>query len=197
MAAALISIIGPPASGKTTLAHWLAEALPGRLILEDYAGNPFLPGSCQGREELALPAQLYFLFSRVSQLNRESWPGQGAAVSDYGFCQDAVYAEARLRGEDMATYRRLAEPAATAVKPPDVLVYLDADGKALLERIARRGREYEKVITLDFLAGMRQAYRGAVVAAPCRVLTVEAGTTDLLAEDGRAGLLREIREALP
>ena len=81
MAAALISIIGPPASGKTTMAHWLAEALPGRLILEDYAGNPFLPGSYQGREELALPAQLYFLFSRVSQLNREAWAGQGAAAA--------------------------------------------------------------------------------------------------------------------
>ena len=196
MAAALISIIGPPASGKTTMAHWLAEALPGRLILEDYAGNPFLPGSYHGRQELALPAQLYFLFSRVSQLNREAWPGQGAAVSDYGFCQDAVYAEVKLRGEDMATYRRLAESAAAAVKPPDLLVHLDMDEKALLERIARRGREYEKAITLDFLAGMRQAYRGVVSSAPCRVLPVDAGKTDLLAEDARAGLLREIREAL-
>ena len=196
MAAALISIIGPPASGKTTVAHWLAEALPGRLILEDYAGNPFLPGSYQGREELALPAQLYFLFSRVSQLNLQAWPGQGVAVSDYGFCQDAVYAEAKLRGEDMATYRRLAESAAAAVKPPDLLVHLDVDEQALLERISRRGREYEKAITVGFLAGMRQAYRGVASSARCRVLPVDAAETDLLSEDARAGLLREIRKAL-
>ena len=70
------------------------------------------------------------------------------------------------------------------------------DEKALLERIARRGREYEKAITLDFLAGMRQAYRGVVCSVPCRVLPVNAAQTDLLAEDARARLLREIREAL-
>ena len=196
MAAALISIIGPPAAGKTTMAHWRAEALPARPILEDYAGNPFLPGSYLGRQELALPAQLYFLFSRVSQLNREAWPEQGAAVSDYGFCQDAVYAERNLRGEDMVVYRRLAASAAAAVKQPDLLVHLDAGEQMLLERIARRGREDERAFTADFLAGMRQAYRDVAASAGCPVLPVDAGKMDLLAEDARARLLRGVREAL-
>ena len=96
----------------------------------------------------------------------------------------------------MATYRRLAESAAAAVKPPDLLVHLDMDEQALLERIAHRGREYEKAITLDFLVGMRRAYRGVVASAGCRVLPVDAGKTELLAENNRARLLREIREAL-
>ena len=70
MSAALISIIGPPAVGKTTLAALLAAKLPAELIREDYAGNPFLADSYAGSEQARLPGQLYFLLSRVGQLRQ-------------------------------------------------------------------------------------------------------------------------------
>ena len=197
MAAALISIIGPPAVGKTTTARWLAEELGARLILEDYAGNPFLAQSYLGRREWALPAQLYFLFSRLSQLSRGSWPDAGVSVSDYGFCQDGVYAGQNLSAEDMIVYRRLAGPAAITVKPPDVLIYLDGSESILLERISRRGREYERAFGDDFLGAMRSAYRELAGTADCPVLALDIARADLLAEDTRAKLLAQVREALP
>ena len=196
MSAVLISIIGPPASGKTTTAEWLCRALPARLIREDYAGNPFLAEAYLGRTDLALAAQLYFLFSRISQLNLRAWEASVPAVSDYGFCQDAIYAACNLSEGDLAVYRRLAEPAGHMVKRPDVLVLLDADQDVLLERIARRGRRHEAVFTADFLNALRGAYRTVAQEIDCPVLSVDVAAVDLLAEDPQARLLQQIQEAL-
>jgi deoxyadenosine/deoxycytidine kinase len=196
MAAALVSIIGPPASGKTTVAQWLAEALGARLIREDYQGNPFLSESYLGRADLVLPAQLYFLCSRVAQLCRASWPATGVAVSDYGFCQDAVYADINLSAADRAVYRRVAEPAADVVTRPDVLLCLDGSDAVLLERIARRGRRHETVFTAEFLESMRRSYRQIVAAAECPVIHVDTGVVNLLEKPAQLELTGRIRELL-
>ncbi len=197
MPAALISLIGPPASGKTTAAEFLARGLEGRLILEDYAGNPFLAESYLGRSESALPAQLYFLYSRLGQLKLGTWPETGLVVSDYGFCQDAIYAHHNLRGEDLDVYRRLASATQGVVKPPDVLVHLDGPETTLLERIARRGRSYESAFTAEFLGGIRRACMDAAAAATCPVVRVDVGCVDLREPVAREELLRRTREVLP
>jgi deoxyadenosine/deoxycytidine kinase len=197
LAASLVSVIGPPAAGKTTTARWLAEAVDGRCIREDYAGNPFVAEAYLGRHDRALASQLYFLFSRVSQLARTSWPKKGTAVSDYGFCQDAVYAARSLSGAQLAIYRPLSAAAGEAVKPPDVLVCLDGPEELLLERIAARGRSYERAFSRDFLTDLRRAYAAIVAEADCPVLEVDVARVDLREDRARGRLLDQVREALP
>ena len=175
MSVVLISIIGPPAVGKTTLAEALAEELPAEIIYEDYAGNPFLADFFLGRRQFALPAQLYFLFSRLGQLNPAAMTDGGTVVSDYGFCQDAAYAAANLSESDLAVYHRLAGAVGKMVKPPDLLIHLDGAEDILLERIARRGRRHEATFTADFLARMRRAYREIVATADCPVIGIDVG----------------------
>ena len=194
-AANLISIIGPPAAGKTTLAEALARELQAELIREDYAGNPFLAGSCLGQGELALPSQLYFLFSRAGQLNRDNWPACGPAVSDYGFCQDALYARHCLAGEELATYHRLAARVEPLIQPPDLVVHLDVPERALLERIARRGRRFEAGMTVDFLRRMRQEYEKMVPALDCPFMTIDAGR-DLRGGEALAEVVQEVKRRL-
>ncbi len=196
MSAVLISIIGPPAVGKTTLAEALAVKLPAEIIYEDYTGNPFLADFFLGRRQFALPAQLYFLFSRLSQLNPAAFSSAETVVSDYGFCQDAAYAAANLPESDMAVYHRLAGAVEKIVKPPDLLIHLDGAENILLERIARRGRRYEATFTADFLARMRRAYREIVAKADCPVIGIDVGEVDLREESVRKKLLRDVREAL-
>ena len=196
MSAVLISIIGPPAVGKTTLAETLAEELPARIIYEDYAGNPFLADFFLGRRQFALPAQLCFLFSRLGQLNPAALTDGGTVVSDYGFCQDAVYADANLSEDDLAVYHRLAGAVEKMVKPPDLLIHLDGAEDILLERIARRGRRHEAMFTADFLTLMRGAYREIVATVGCPVIGIDIGEVDLRARPTRAKLLRDVREAL-
>ncbi len=197
MSVLLISIIGPPAVGKTTLAETLAAELPARIIYEDYAGNPFLADFFLGRREFALPAQFYFLFSRLGQLNPAAMTDDETVVSDYGFCQDAVYAAENLSKDDLAVYHRLAGAVGEMVKSPDVLIHLDGAEDILLERIARRGRRYEKVFSADFLARMREAYREIVPAADCPVINIDVGEVDLRQESSRIQLFSDIREHLP
>jgi deoxyadenosine/deoxycytidine kinase len=196
MSVTLISIIGPPAVGKTTLAEALAAELPARIIYEDYAGNPFLADFFLGRREFALPAQLYFLFSRLGQLNPAAMTDGESLISDYGFCQDAVYAASNLSNSDLDVYRRLAGAVGEIVKPPDVLIHLDADEDILLERISCRGRRYEAVFSADFLVRMREAYREIVSSADCPVINIDVGKVDLRQESAIAELVRNIRERL-
>jgi deoxyadenosine/deoxycytidine kinase len=192
VSAALVSIIGPPAVGKTTLAEHLADELPARLLREDYEGNPFLAESYLGRAEARLPAQLYYLMSRTSQLSRLGWPAEGLAVSDYGFCQDRVFARQRLDAAELAVYEQVAARMASLVQPPDVLICLDASEATLLARIARRGRAFETAMTGDFLAAMRRAYGAEARAASCAVIEVDCDRVDVRDAAWRRGLAERL-----
>jgi len=190
--ARLISIIGPPAVGKTTLAELLAADLPAELIREDYAGNPFLAESYIGTAAARLPSQLYFLLSRVGQLGPWAWPTEGLLISDYGYCQDRIFAATRLSPERMRLYDRLAEELDPMVRRPDLLICLDAAVETLQRRIAERGRGFEKAMTAEFLSAMRVSYHRAMTRAAGEVIRLDCDSLDLRRPDVRADLVAEI-----
>jgi deoxyadenosine/deoxycytidine kinase len=192
----LISVIGPPAVGKTTLAERLAAELSAELLREDYAGNPFLADAYGGVAQARLPSQLYFLMSRVGQLSLLAWPAGGVRVTDYGFCQDRIFARATLSEDDWKVYERTAVHLGRLIKPPDVLIHLDADEATLLARMAARGRPHERFITAEFLSAMRRSYSQASEQVDCRVLRADAGRTDLRTAAACAPLVEQVRSAL-
>jgi deoxyadenosine/deoxycytidine kinase len=195
MSAPLISIIGPPAVGKTTLAERLAGALPAEIFYEDFRGNPYLAASFTGRDDLLLPSQLYFLLARARQL-AGPWPGEGVVVSDYGFAQDRLYAAARMNGDDLRAYDRVWSRVAPTVRRPDVLVHLDAALETLRGRIAGRGRAFEAAFTETFLDAMIQGNRTLAAQSECECLTVDCETTNLLDEGPRNELLAAIKNLI-
>ncbi len=196
MAATLISILGPPAVGKTTLAKALAGLLHAEMIHEDYAGNPFLAESYTGDERYRLPAQLTFLLSRVRQLGLATWPDAGRFVSDYAFCMDRVYAENRLAPEDLAAYHAVAARLAPRVHPPEVLVALDAPVNELRRRIGLRGRGYEAAMDETFLAAMRRSYRQLAGQIGCPVVPIDAARVDFRQSAAAGDIADKIRELL-
>ena len=189
MTARLISIIGPPGVGKTTLAEAMSAAMPARLIREDYAGNPFLAASYLGQADAGLAAQIYYLMSRAKQLATSTWPHEGLCVSDYGYCQDRIFARRRLSPADLVVYERVAERIDPLVRAPDVLIHLDARTETLLERIARRGRGFEKAMTPEFLDAMRAAYADPL--DPCEILRVDCDAVDIRDAAQRKELIAE------
>lgn len=196
MSAPLVSLAGPPASGKTTVARWLAESLGGSLLLEDYAGNPFLARSYAGRTDLRLAGQTWFLLSRVNQLESGRWPAGGCVVSDYAFLQDPVYAHVWLAGQELAIYEQLFARMVQRIHPPQVLVHLDGPVELLLQRVAGRGRDFEKYFTADFLARLRADYNTALASAQCPVLTVDIAEHDLRDPARQQWLLEQVRRVL-
>jgi len=198
--AKLISIIGPVGVGKTTLAERLCEQLPAGLIREDYAGNPFLTESYVGSARARLPGQVHFLLSRVAQLSVLSWPADGLFVSDYGYCQDGVYAQLRLSEDDLDLYERIAARVAPLVRPPEVVICLDASVETLLGRIASRGRGHERVMDAGFMQRMRRAYADLrpllARRTPGGVLDVDCDEVDFNRPADMSQLLGRIRGKL-
>ncbi|MFW6062281.1 MAG: deoxynucleoside kinase, partial [Planctomycetota bacterium] len=174
----------------------MAQEMGGSLIREDFSGNPFLADSYGGQQELNLPSQLYFLLSRVGQLSRPNLPEQGLAVSDYGFCQDRIYARHRLTEDEFRVYERLAGRVAKLVQPPDVLILLDAPVSTLRQRIARRGRRFEEAMSGDFLEQMRRAYQAPELCRSGRSLHVDTARIDLRTLSGRQWVLDQVRRRL-
>ncbi|MGV3656990.1 MAG: deoxynucleoside kinase, partial [Chitinophagaceae bacterium] len=63
-----ITIEGNIGAGKTTLANLLSEKLNARLILEEFADNPFLPKFYENPQQFAFPLELFFMAERYKQL---------------------------------------------------------------------------------------------------------------------------------
>ena len=60
-------IEGNIGSGKTTLAKMLAADLNAKLILEQFADNPFLPKFYKDQERYSFPLELSFLADRYKR----------------------------------------------------------------------------------------------------------------------------------
>jgi deoxyguanosine kinase len=196
MSATLIGIIGPPAVGKTTLAELLAAELPAQLLREDWEGNPFLAASYAGDASTRLPGQMYFLLSRVKQLAAAAWPEEGVFVSDYGFCQDRIFARERLGRDEFDAYDAVARRLVRVVQPADLLIHLDARTTTLMGRLASRGRDFERVMDEEFLDDMRGEYSRASLEALCPVIEFDCDVADFRQRSVLADLAARIRKEL-
>ena len=175
----LISIAGIVGVGKTTLAENLAAELTAELIREEYDQNPFLADQVLGKSEAALPSELFFLFSRVRQLRRDRIEKIPVVVCDYVFHKNRIFAQRNLDRQEYAIYRRLEQAVESYITPPNVVLYLYGDIEMCLDRITRRGREFEKTFSADFLQRLQEAYEQLFSTwRYCPVIRIDAGRYD-------------------
>lgn len=196
-----VVIEGPIGVGKTTLARRLADAMDADLLLEQPQDNPFLARYYQDPRHAALPAQLFFLFQRVQQLQGLAQPGlfHSARVCDYLFDKDRLFAELTLDAEEFELYQKISQRLPVAPPAPDLVVYLQAPVEVLLRRIAQRGIAYEQHITAAYLRRIMDAYTRlfhGYTAAP--LLIVNAAQMDPIHNDAHFHLLlAHMRQAGP
>ncbi|MGA2679160.1 MAG: 2-amino-4-hydroxy-6-hydroxymethyldihydropteridine diphosphokinase [Sedimentisphaerales bacterium] len=169
----LISIAGNIGAGKTTLTKILAGAFNGRAIFEAYDTNPFLAKVYAGNHDLALDSQLYFLFTRLEQLNPASLEKGKPVVTDYLFQKEQIYAKLLLNAEQLALYQKFYSIVSPAVADPVLVIHLQNPPKQCLERIHKRSRPYEQRIESSFLeavgAGYEQGLRDWTVCPVIRL----------------------------
>jgi deoxyguanosine kinase len=146
--------------GKTSLARLLCEHLQAKLVLEEVEENPFLKDFYRDREHFAFQTQMHFLFSRYQQQRglRQLDLFSDRMVSDYLFQKDRIFAQQNLSERELALYERLVGWLELDVVRPDVVVYLQAETGVLMERIARRGRPFEKDMDRGYIASLNEAY---------------------------------------
>jgi len=155
-----VVVEGAIGAGKTSLAKLLSERLQARLVLEEVEENPFLKDFYRDRQRYAFQTQMHFLFSRYQQQRslRQMELFSERMVSDYLFQKDRIFAGLNLSERELTLYERLVGWLELDVMKPDVVVYLQAHPDTLLERIARRGRPYEKDMEREYLRQLNEAY---------------------------------------
>ncbi len=154
-------IEGNIGAGKTTLCYRLARDYGCRLILEQFADNPFLPYFYHQPERYAFPVELFFMTERHKQLQEElSTPSlfQQTVVADYFFVKTSLFAKNNLSEEEYRLFLRLFHVLNASFPKPELLVYLHRSVASLMDNIRHRGRSYEQDISEAYLAQIQQVY---------------------------------------
>lgn len=156
-----IVIEGPIGAGKTSLARVLSEHLQSRLILEEAEENPFLPKFYRDMRRYALPTQLFFLFQRSEQIRglaQDELFSNQITVSDFMLDKDVLFAQLTLADDEYYLYQQIYQKLQPKVAQPDLLIYLQAPPEVLIERVKKRGLEFERNISEAYLEQLAQSY---------------------------------------
>ena len=143
-----IVVEGPIGAGKTSLARELALRLHADTLLELPEENPFLARFYEDMARFALPTQLNFLFQRVDQLRALAQLDmfRRPTVADFLLDKDPLFARLNLSDDEYALYDKVYQHLKPQTPTPDLVIYLQAPVATLVERVQRRGVDYERAI---------------------------------------------------
>lgn len=156
-----IAIEGTIGAGKTSLATKISEEYNGKLILEQFDDNPFLPKFYKEADKYAFPLELSFLAERYQQLmNQLSSQDlfKNFTISDYFINKSLIFAQKTLPADMFGLYSKLFKIINASIPTPDLLVYLYLKVEKLQANIKERGRSYEQSIANEYLESIQQGY---------------------------------------
>jgi len=154
-------IEGNIGAGKTTFAKRIAEEYNAKLILEQFADNPFLPKFYSEPEKFSFQLELSFLAERYHQLNSELTSRdlfKSFTIADYYFMKSLIFARATLKEDEYNLYRQIFDIIYKSIPKPDLYVYLHQDVINLKKNICKRGRDYEQGISNEYLTKLQDGY---------------------------------------
>jgi len=158
-----IAIAGNIGAGKTSLTKQLSKSLKYKSYYEDVIANPYLDDFYNHMERWSFNLQIYFLNSRFKQLISID-NGKENVIQDRTIYEDAFIFAPNLNAMGLMTqrdydnYLSLFNTMINLVKPPDLLVYLQSSIPNLVNKIHKRGRDYEKTISIEYLSRLNERY---------------------------------------
>jgi deoxyadenosine/deoxycytidine kinase len=178
-----VTIEGNIGAGKTTLAQLLAQKLNARLILEEFADNPFLAKFYENPAQYAFPVELFFMAERYKQqkelINQQDL-FQTITISDYLFTKCLLFAKVNLPDDEFRLYQRLFEIIHQQLRQPELLIYLHSPVNKLQENIRKRNRPYEQNIPNDYLYNIQETYTHYIRQHNMKTLFIDVTHADFL-----------------
>lgn len=178
-----IGIAGNIGCGKTTLTRMLSEHYGWTPKYESVTYNPYLEDYYKDIERWSYNLETYFLAQRFQDLLE-------IAKSDDVIIQDRTILEGvhifvannkamgNLSDRDFDTYMQLFDLMMSMVREPDLLIYLKSSVPHLVSQIQKRGREYEKSISIEYLENLNKRYEHWISEYKGQILVIEADELD-------------------
>ena len=181
-----IVIAGNIGAGKTTLVEILSNRLGFSPFYEPHEENPYLADFYEDMESWSFHSQVYFLTRRL-KIHKELLLAEGSVVQDRSVYEDAeifarnLFLQGDFSTRDYAVYQDLYHILASLLPPPTLMVYLRASVDTLMQRIAKRGREYEMGISKEYLERLNDLYEDWMNSFDqCPVLIINSDDLDLV-----------------
>ena len=158
-----IAIAGNIGSGKTTLTRLLAKHFGWTPHFEEVDHNPYLDSFYEDMQRWSFNIQIFFLNSRFRQVIDIRNSGKDV-IQDRTIYEDAMifapnlYSMGLMESRDFENYRSLFDLMSKFLQAPDLLIYLRASVPTLMRQIAKRNRDYEQSIRLDYLSNLNDRY---------------------------------------
>jgi len=189
-----VVVEGPIGVGKTSLVKKLAATYGSDVLLEKPEENPFLERFYNDPEAYALPTQLFFLFQRSRQVEvlKQSDMFRSSIVSDFMIDKDQLFARVNLQPDEFRLYEQVYAQLSIELPTPDLVIYLQAPVDVLMDRIYRRGIDYEQRVERQYLARLVESYTDYFYhyrAAP--LLMVNASEVNFVDNDSDFHMLLE------
>ena len=191
------AIAGNIGVGKSTLTGMLAQQLKWEPFYEAVEDNPYLADFYQDMRRWSFQSQIFFL-SRRLRYHRRLLDHPNSVIQDRSVYEDAeifarnLYRQGNMTERDYKSYRELYQVLTMFLPSPDLVVYLRASVPTLRRRIAQRGREFEREISVDYLAQLNELYEEWTASFKlCPVLTVPADDLDFVQNHAHLDLIAD------
>ena len=191
-----ITVEGNIGAGKTTLSHLLAKHYNARLVLEEFADNPFLAKFYEQPQQYAFPVELFFMAERYKQLKEMVHSKdlfQSVTISDYLFTKCLLFAKVNLPEEEFRLYQKLFDIIHQQLLFPDIVIYLHAPVQRLQQNIRKRNRSYELNIPDEYLFNLQETYTSYIKQHNITTIFIDAANADFI---GNPTHLQVVTDAL-
>lgn len=195
-----VAVAGNIGAGKSTLTRILSERYHLSPVYEAVDENPYLEDFYRDMSRYAFHSQMFFLAARLRQHLRQVNPGL-RVIQDRTVYEDAaifarlLHDDGVMDARDHASYRTMYDAVTSALRPPDLLIYLRASLPTLKRHIRQRGRTYEVGIDDGYLERLGALYeRWIEDYALSRVVVVPGDDLDFVNDDASLRRLLDLLE---
>src|SRR5690554_4229221 len=149
-------------AGKTVYMEMLSKEMKIACYQEPVQDNPILDKFYYDRKRYSFPLQIYFLNRRFDMLKKAAKSGKPVLMdrSIYGdmIFAKLLYEEGSMEKEEYMLYRDLLTNMLDHVEAPKLMIYLKIDTDSAIERIRKRGRDYEQIVEREYWDNLNKEY---------------------------------------
>ncbi len=149
-------------AGKTVYMEMISEEMKIPCFEEPVQDNPILSKFYYDRKRYSFPLQVFFLNRRFEMLKQASAMGLYTLMdrSIYGdmIFAKLLYEEGNMDQDEFILYRDLLKNMLDHVEAPKLMIYLKIGTETAIQRIEKRGREYELIVEREYWERLNKEY---------------------------------------